>query len=119
MLIMSVVIPIVEHSPFAPDPVQGYVDLQWLRQGLTSFSPFGGQIMPLELMIQPWHQHRDWTWEVQFYLIALTFLFSLALLFLVIRVFDRALGRVKERPGPSQRPSERIKRRAEALGSRR
>ena len=98
MFTEGVVLPAIQRYTFN----QNYFDTQWLGSGLASFSPFGGQVILAESILRPWMQHRAWLWDVQIGLIALTFVSSIGLLFLVIRTFDRAMGRVEERPAFDQ-----------------
>jgi ABC-type transport system involved in multi-copper enzyme maturation permease subunit len=78
---------------------RGRADIEAVEGGLISFSPFGGQIVSLVVMVNPWNpSHRGLLWAIQFGLLGATVAFAGGLLLLTIVTFNRCLGRVDEMP---------------------
>jgi ABC-type transport system involved in multi-copper enzyme maturation permease subunit len=92
VVVEAVLLPYLRRNPAVTWP-----DYQWLEQGLIALSAFGGQVVPLDTIIQMYHLRRTDVWWLV--LVVDGFLFALAgvLVLLTIATFDRCLGRVPER----------------------
>lgn len=84
---------------------------QWFRsleQGLLTMSPFGGQIVPLEVLTRPWSGDLTFIWVTQLCVNLVTLAFAMGLLWLTILSFDRLVGRVRLLPDTFPPPFEPV-----------
>ena len=87
---------------------RGGETIRAVEHALISFSPYGGQVASLAAIQSPYFGRTGLFWFLQGVVLALTFAFAAGVLGFTVKTFDRALGRVDERPiFPGESPTIR------------
>ena len=79
----------------------------WLRQSVSSLSPIGGPLHPIEMLLNIQFHERGLVWLGTGVVIVIKAAIALALLWLTIKTFDRCMGRMPE-SGSRRHPSRRF-----------
>jgi ABC-type transport system involved in multi-copper enzyme maturation permease subunit len=90
--------PIAANAGSPRIQVADFQEVNGITAGLTTLSPFAGQVVSAEFLVNRHYPRLKRLWAIQAVLIAATFTFAAAVLGLTVLTFDRCLERVRERP---------------------